>query len=130
MFSSQAYGKNVDPKKAIKSTISQYVMSAQDQNTDKMKQALHKDFRVTALLSGKWMNLNRETYIKMLETRKIGGNKRSFDVLDLANHSKHLAVARVVIKEENTMFYDHLTLVYTDNRWQILNNATETQARK
>ena len=120
----------VSQQDSIKQTIKQYVMGAQTRDLDQMNQAFHKDFRVTALLPGKAMNLDKATYLKLMSDQKIGGNKRSFEITDLISQSKNLAVARVVITEKEKVFYDNLTLIYADKRWQILNNATETKTRK
>jgi len=123
-----SYGENtphINPAKAIIEAVEVFAKSADQQNAAKMGKVLHKDFRalVNRLFGSKDLSVtNKETYLSLLETKKIGGDNRTV-VINSINIQGANAYVHATFKGEKLIFNTYLLLVENeDGAWQIIND--------
>ena len=107
----------------MKKTIESYVRGADEQNIELVESVFHNNFQVFAHSEGSVRVLDKQTYLKLLETGKIGGSKRQIEYLDI--HADDLVgTARINLVGETVTFHDHLNLIKENGSWKIVSNAT------
>lgn len=123
-----SYG-NINPKtnpaKAIIEAVEAFVKSADQQNVAKMEKILHKDFRalLNRLFGGKDLSVtNKETYLSLLEAKKIGGDDRKV-IINSIDIKGPNAYVQATFQGEKLIFNTYLLLVENeDGGWQIVND--------
>lgn len=115
-----------DPK-AIKQVLQHYQEATYTRDMKLLDQAFHDDFRVVALTPEGPRVLNKDTYMSLLETGKIGGVERKLDIkhIDIEGKTAH---AKISLSSEKMVFNDQLQLVLMDQGWQIVNNLTQVSS--
>ncbi|MBL4650468.1 MAG: nuclear transport factor 2 family protein [Aureispira sp.] len=123
-----SYGKNSpnqNPANAIIDVVEAFGKSADQQNATKMGKILHKDFRalLNRLFGGKDLSVtNKETYLSLLESKKIGGDNRTV-IINSINIQGANAYVHATFKGEKLIFNTYLLLVEKeDGVWQIISD--------
>jgi len=123
-----SYGRNtpnLNPANAIIEIVEAFAKSADQQNTAKMGKILHKDFRalINRLFGSEDLSVtNKETYLSLLESKKIGGDNRTV-IINSINIQGANAYVHATFKGEKLIFNTYLLLVEReDGVWQIISD--------
>lgn len=68
------------------------------------------------------MKLDKDSYIKLIKDKKIGGVARKLKILATAD-DRHIDMAKVTLTGDKVVFHDFLALIKTAKGWQIVGNT-------
>lgn len=112
-------------KTAIKKTITTYLKGGDERNIVLLNEAIHKDFRVVlhrAFGGNDTSVLTKETYLKMVESEKLGGTKRTVKFKSV-DFSGNVASVKAVLESDKLIFESYYDLVKNaDGKWQVVND--------
>lgn len=111
-------------QQAITQVIQHYADATASRDVKTINQTFHDDFRVIAITAEGPRVLDKSTYLKLLEDRKIGGMKRKLKVknIEIQDQTAH---ANISLTGDTVIFHDQLQLIQAPQGWQIVNNLTE-----
>ena len=110
----------------VESIIYQFAQSGDERDIEILETTiLHEEFRVTLnrLFGGeKLTTLSKSAYIQMIKDGKLGGDKRTVEIL-LLDIIKENAIAKVKLVGSKMTFTSHYLLVKNgEGQWQLLND--------
>jgi hypothetical protein len=78
--------------------------------------------------SGTVASIGREQYLGMMETGKVGGNKRilSFLLIDIQDEA---ALVKLKLEGEKNVFINYYNLVKKNNEWLIVNDQPQISSK-
>ncbi|WMX14268.1 nuclear transport factor 2 family protein [Aureispira sp. CCB-E] len=118
------YGQS-NSAKGIVDVVEMFAKSADQQNVTKMKKVLHKDFRalVNRMFGSKDLSVtDKETYLSLLEAKKIGGDDRAVRINSISIQGANAYVHATFVGKK-LIFNTYLLLVeQEDGTWQIVND--------
>ena len=110
----------------IRQVIETYAAGADNRDIDALDAAFHNDFRVVALTPSGIRNLDKQTYLELARTQKIGGIPRELDI-EWITASGPTARAEVRLRAPDKVFHDDLALIDDGQGWKIVNNVTRVE---
>ncbi|MCG8576931.1 MAG: nuclear transport factor 2 family protein [Flavobacteriales bacterium] len=109
--------------KKIEETIQEFVATADAQDADKMNEILDPNFSSVAnqLFGSETTSItSRDTYIQMLRDKKIGGDKRTVEVLSVDVNGNN-AYAKAIFDGSKLKFTTYIFLAKDKNGiWRIV----------
>lgn len=109
----------------VLSVVEQFMQNADAQNVQAMEKLLHSDYRavLNQLFGSDAVSLlDKSTYLKLLESKKIGGDKRSLTVhtLDVQGNN---AMVKARFAGQKATFVSYLLLVKDKGgKWLIVSD--------
>jgi len=112
------------PSADIKRAVENFAKAGDQQDAQRVGQLTTPDFRVVFRVDGaaKTTVLSRETYMKMLTDRKLGGQPRALKIRSVTVDGG-LAHVRTHMNRQDAKFDGVMTLVQTDAGWRIIQDA-------
>lgn len=107
----------------MRETIERYATGADTRSTDLLDKAFHEHFQVIALTADGVMKLDKDSYIKLIKEKKIGGVARKLKII-ATDDDGLIGTAKVTLTGDKAVFHDNLTLIKSPTGWQIVANAT------
>jgi len=109
----------------VQNAIHQFAQAADNRDVDQLKSILHNEFRVTLnrmLGSANFSVLTKESYLQMTIDGKLGGDKRTVEILSIdVTHDN--AIAKVNLIGSKLTFISYYLLVKNnEGNWQLLND--------
>lgn len=109
----------------VQNAIYSFAQAGDGRDLEQLKLILHEDFRVTLnriLGSEGFSVLTKQTYLQMTADGKLGGDKRTIEILSLdVTHNN--AIAKVKLIGSNLTFMSYYLLVKNSaGEWQLLND--------
>ncbi|KAA3602848.1 MAG: hypothetical protein DWQ06_06665 [Calditrichaeota bacterium] len=128
------FASEKEDREAIRQTISYFVQSGDTQSSKLGKKSLHEDCKQIILgnigeTEKGFMEMPTSVYLKMLDEKKIGGDKRTFEISSL-EVSNQTASAKVKIYSEKHTFTDFISLAKFGNEWKIIGILIDFQSEK
>ncbi len=119
------YAQNNDmDKTAILEAITNFAQGADNQDPDRVAQALHAQSWQYLPSKEGVMAFNQEQYLGMLKAKKIGGTERTMTVEAIDITEGYIASARIRLQKGDTVFLHQMGLMKVDNAWQIMSILT------
>lgn len=112
-------------EKNVKKTIKTFATAADNQSTTDLKKVLHDDYRVVMnrlFGSEDCAVLSRDAYLKKIESKEWGGDKREVTIENLVVNG-NTASAKVTFKGSKMTFVSLMNLVQnTDEEWMVISD--------
>ena len=108
----------------IRQVIENYAEGADTRDVGKLEKAFHEDFRVVAVTGEGVQNLDKQTYINLIRGDKIGGVDRQLEI-EWITSKNNTARAEIRLKSPAVTFFDDLSFIKDQEKWQIINNVTQ-----
>jgi Putative lumazine-binding len=114
---------------AVKIPLENYIKGQATGNGNFIRQAFHKDARITAFRDGKLLNLSVEEFAGRFNGKSADDEskrKRSFEILEISGDA---AIARVTLDYPTIKFTDYMSLLKIDGEWKIINKNFYGEAK-
>lgn len=112
-------------KQQVEATIQNFVTGGDERNIAILEAVLHPDFRVTI---NRFMGndgitvITRESYLSMITSGKIGGEKRSIKIISI-DVQDHIAVAKVILMSATLKLTNNLQFIKdSKGNWLLIND--------
>lgn len=115
----------------IKTVLMAYASAVDAQNVLEAGAYMEANFRVVL---NNYKNLpeptilSKEQYLNMMQDGKVGGAKRSVSVVFIDAHES-VAIAKVVLESEKTVFRTYYHLIKKATDWFILSDTPEITSK-
>lgn len=123
---SQEIPPAVEAHPEIATIIQDYTQGADTRDVKRVASALHPTSVQYVKPPQGLLTLDRDEYLKLLESGKIGGEDRTLDIRAIDVAGGNVAMATVEI-EGAMRFLQYISLVKTENGWQIVSILTSVQ---
>ena len=115
----------------IQKRMEQYIAAVDAGDFKNAEKFLDNEFRVVLNNynnSGTVASIGREQYLGMMETGKMGGNKRilSFLLIDIQDEA---ALVKLKLEGEKNVFINYYNLVKKNNEWLIVNDQPQISSK-
>lgn len=111
----------------ILAVVQIYLDGLYEGDTAKIRQAFHPASSLFAAIDNKLINLPREDWCKLIESRpspKANGQTREHDrVLSVDVTGPNTAMVKVNCAITPRFFTDYLSLIKLEGRWQVINKT-------
>ena len=118
-------------KEKVLCSLQQFITSADESNVKKLDSVLHKDYRNVQYgffgETGVYV-LDKERYISLIKEKTFGGVPRDMEILSLEVHD-HIAMAKLRLKSRLLRFTSFISLIYDDQRWQVIGNFPDVRSK-
>lgn len=110
----------------VRKVVNEFVAGGDKQDVRRIEKVLHPDFRITInrFMGQKGVTvLLKDAYLKMLESKQIGGLPRSidFESIDIVDH---IANVKVKLRSDKLHFTSFYSLILNDsNEWQLIHDV-------
>jgi len=107
----------------IKSALASYINAGDINNIEKLKPHLHSDFRVVLFDAKKdaISILDKSTYVSFIETKKIGGYKRTVTYEDIQLIGNNIASVKITLTSpEKPTLKNFYSLVKLKDKWLVV----------
>ncbi len=111
----------------VMKTITAYAQGTEHHDMAQLEGAFHPDFRVVAMTADGLRVIDRESYLALINAKKIGGHKRTLKI-ERAIEGDNFMQVSLTLHGDKAIFHDHLDLIKQDAGWQILHNSTQIEA--
>ncbi len=114
---------------AVKIPLENYIKGQATGNGDFIRQAFHKDARITAFRDGKLVNWSVEEFAGRFTGKSADDEskrKRSFEILEISGNA---AIARITLDYPAIKFTDYMSLLKIDGEWKIVNKSFDVLRR-
>lgn len=111
---------------AVISTISLYFDGLYNSNTSMLADVFHSQAHYVCATDGNILHLNMGEYFPMVDKRPSPASrneKRNDHILSLEFAGPVTAHARVECSIDTKFFTDFLTLIFVENKWQIISKV-------
>lgn len=108
---------------AVKIPLENYLKGQATGNGDFIRQAFHKDARITAFRDGKLTNLSVEDFAGFFKGKSVDDEaqrKRRIESLEISGNA---AIAKITLDYPTIKFTDYMTLLKIDGEWKIVNKS-------
>ena len=112
----------------METAVLSYARGADQQDVSALDKVFHKDFQVLAITPEGVRKLDKATYLKLIEAKKIGGTPREAQI-ESTHVDGPVAMVRLTLRSEKVVFHDHLTLLKENDHWVIVANVTRVTPR-
>lgn len=116
--------------KAVEKVVTSFANGADNQDVTTVDAVLHPDFRsvVNRLFGAETVSLmDKPTYLKLLEEKKIGGDKRRVQIIS-TDIVKNNAIVKVKLVGKKLVFTSYISLVKdTEENWQIIQDMPDIE---
>ncbi|MBK7036289.1 MAG: nuclear transport factor 2 family protein [Chitinophagales bacterium] len=131
LVSATLFGQNTNKaKEEISTLVTNFSSAVENRDTLLLDPLLNENFRVVALrfpTPDKTTVLSKEKYIFLLSAGKIGGEKRSVEIINL-DISEYVATAKVVFESDKMIFTTYQTYILnSEGKWQIISDIPVTK---
>ena len=125
------FGQNTNKaKEEISTLVTNFSSAVENRDTLLLDPLLNENFRVVALrfpTPDKTTVLSKEKYIFLLSAGKIGGEKRSVEIINL-DISEYVAIVKVVFESDKMIFTTYQTYILnSEGKWQIISDIPVTK---
>ncbi len=100
-----------------------YLDAGDTHDVSALKRTTHADFRVVARMPDGLSVLDRDTYVSLIEAKKIGGSPRASSFTAVLN-SGDLATVKGTLSSAAAHFDSTWTLARTDEGWKVVQDPT------
>lgn len=126
LVSATLFGQNTNKaKEEISTLVTNFSSAVEKRDTLLLDPLLNENFRVVALrfpTPDKTTVLSKEKYISLLSAGKIGGEKRTVEILSL-DINEYIAFSKVKFESDKTIFINYqMYLLNANNTWQIVSD--------
>ncbi|MDN5205248.1 nuclear transport factor 2 family protein [Fulvivirgaceae bacterium BMA10] len=116
---------NIENEEALKTVAQQFIESVDAQNAEQLQAVLLDGAQQHLLYQGKHMMLTTEQYIGMMKAGKVGGKKRSMEIINFDSVGETTATIKVKAKgEAGPTFTYYLSLLKIEGNWKIVGVLT------
>ncbi len=109
----------------IRKAVMDFVKAGDEQDGKLLEKVLHSEFRVciNRFMGEKGVTiLNKETYLKMIESKQIGGVPRNLTIVSI-DRIEHIASVKVSITSEALNFNSFYSLILDENdEWKLIHD--------
>lgn len=112
----------------MEQVIKNYAIGADTGNAKLIEKSFHEKFQVVASTKDGVRTIDKKTYLSLISSGKIGGNKRVLKILNAENDGI-IGTAKLTLTGEKAVFHDHLTLLKVNGTWSIVSNVTSIMAK-
>lgn len=125
------FGQNTNKaKEEINTLVTNFSTAVEKRDTLLLEPMLNENFRVVAFrfpTLDKTTILSKEKYISLLSAGKIGGEKRTVQILNL-DINEYVATAKVVFESDKMIFTTYQTYILnSEGKWQIVSDIPVTK---
>lgn len=117
-------------KDEVITTITHFATAADNSDVSALSEVLDENFRVVMnqlMGSDKVVVVNRETYLQMISSGKLGGDKREVKINNIDINGKN-AVANVIFKGSKFTINSYLLLVKdATGKWLVVNDLPSVE---
>ena len=95
-------------------------------DSDILKPLFHADARYINAVAGDYMNYSMGEYFAIVKDRKSPatlGQSREEHIISLEFDGEYMGFAKLSMTMLGRKYLDYLTLMYSDNRWQIVSKV-------
>lgn len=95
-------------------------------DSDLLKPLFHVDARYINTVAGDYMNYSMTEYLSIVKNRKSPatlGQLREDHIISLEFDGENMGFAKLSMTMLGRKYLDYLTLMYSDNRWQIVSKV-------
>lgn len=122
----KAQNQNETMEKEIKNIVLNLENATAERNIPKIKQYLHKDYRVVANKFKGSKNatiITKETYLEMMKGNKIGGTSYETEFKNISI-TEHSAIVDVLFKsKKSSNMHKYLILIQNENNnWKVVSD--------
>ncbi|MCW0233160.1 MAG: nuclear transport factor 2 family protein [Ferrovibrio sp.] len=111
----------------ILAVVQTYLDGLYEGDTAKIRLAFHPASSLFAAIDNKLVNVPREDWCRMIESRpspKANGQSREYDrILSVDITGPNTAMVKVNCAITPRFFTDYLSLIKLDGRWQVINKT-------
>lgn len=113
-------------QKQIEKTVKQFVKGGDQNDISILDDVLHANHRVAFndLKSNQLKILDRATYLKLIENKSFGGDKRSITFESIDIYDGITATVKAKFVGSKATFYNYLSLVKIGDDWKIVQDLT------
>lgn len=111
-------------KAAITTVIEDYSKGADDQDAERTGRALHENSWQHVFFPNGPRTFNKETYLQLLEAKRIGGDERAISVESIDITEGTSAAAKVILTGSELVFVHYMGLLKVEGQWQIMSTVT------
>lgn len=102
-------------------------------DSDMLKPLFHSEARYVNSVAGDYMNYAMTEYLSTVSQRKSPASMeqiRNDRIISIESEDNCMGFAKLSMTMLGREYLDYLTLIYTDNRWQIMSKVFSYKAEK
>lgn len=114
-----------EEEKSIKNTINAFVKAADDRNVRSLDILLHNEFRVLAnrlFSSDSLTTINKTAYLTLIETGKIGGDKRQIKIEEVRIEGNNSFVIASFLGKSMIIHSKLFLIKNVSGNWQLVSD--------
>lgn len=119
----QGFTKPLRKGSTMELTIKKYAKGADERNLDFLNTAFHENFVVNAITKDGLKSMNKNSYLQLIKSKKIGGIARTLKILKMSDDGV-IGTAKITLTSSKVTFHDNITLLKENNQWKIISNVT------
>lgn len=117
---------------SVEQAVLSYILAGDERDVDGLTAITDESFRVlfNDPVKGTLSNLDKATYVGLVQKGVIGGVARAVEILDLDIYQGVNAQVKTRLVSEKATFYNYFSLVKTENKWWVAQDLVIMEANE
>ncbi|MDQ3798437.1 MAG: nuclear transport factor 2 family protein [Acidobacteriota bacterium] len=114
---------NESEQKLVKVSLENYLKAHETGKSEFIREAFHKDARITAVSGGKLLNLSVNEFACRFNEKPAAdeaSRKRRIEILDISGDA---AFSKIILDYPTVKLTDYISLLRIDGTWQIVHKS-------